>query len=618
MRSESDRSITGNDNSGATLGIATAFTPSFLDIRPREENGELVYPDHPFNSSNQLQVRDLLTNNELVNRVTFASRFTYNLMQAERQNLEFSAQGGVDFYNQENRVVSPPELQVERDSQFPGQSLLGETVNTNSNLYLNLVHRVNTKSRWLFTTQAGVQFENLNLNNTLTAAKGITPTQTNIDQAAAVDAFQNRQIRRERGFFLQEELTIKDKYFISAGLRGDASSANGNTEKYFLFPKIAGSVRISQFDFWNSSFIPELKVRVAFGSTGNLPPPNAKFDALVPANIGNQGGVITGAQKGTPGIRPERTKEIEMGIDAFLFSGNATLEFTVYNQKITDLILQQDLPPSTGFTQQFINGGEMTTKGIEISLGLTPFKGNKASWTSRFNFSSSESEIDKLTIDPFNTGGFATSLGTYRIEEGLSPTSIIGSDKDADGKTIILGDANPDFQLSWNNFLTLGNFEISALWDWRSGGDVINLGKLLTDLGGTTVDYDDPITAENLNLPGGTIIDLENVSSDRLGDARLELLGTTTAPFIEDGSFLKLRELSIKYRVPKTATQGFFGNWMSNLTIGISGRNLIMISGYDGYDPEVSQFGNVAVGRAVDVLPFPSSRSFYFNVSFGL
>ncbi len=618
VRSESDRSITGNDNTNTTLGFSNAFTPSFFDIRPTTVNGETVYPAHLFNPSNQIQTRDLLTNNELVNRVLVSGNFKFNLSRGNRHNLDFLAQGGVDFYNQQNRVVSPPELQFEASSQFPGKSLLGETVSTNSNLYLNLVHSLNTASNWLFTTQAGLQFENANLNNSLISAKGITPTQSNIDQAAAVDAFQTRRIQRERGFFVQEEINIQDKVFLTGGLRGDQSSTNGDTGKFFLFPKVAGSLRLSQLDFFSSEFMPELKVRAAFGATGNLPPSFAKFDALIPANIGNRGGVLPGSIKGTPDIEPERTKELEIGIDASLFHGDATLELTFYNQKITNLLLQQDLPISSGFTSQFVNGGEMTTQGFEASLGATVLKGHGFNWTSRVNFSTAESEVDKLTIDPFNQGGFATFLGTFRIEQGFSPTAIIGSDVDANGKTIVLGDANPDFQIGWSNTFNVGNFEISALWDWRQGGDVINLGKLLTDLGGTTADYDDPVTKEGLNLPSNTVVDVSTVSSDRLGDARLELLGTTTAPFIEDGSFLKLREATINYTVPTSTVQGWFGNWVSYLKLGLSGRNLLMITDYSGYDPEVSQFGDVAVGRAVDTLPFPSSRSFYFNVSFGL
>lgn len=618
VRSEADRLITGNDNSGTTLGISLAFTPSFYDIRPI--NG--TYPDHIFNSSNPIQTRDLLTNNELVNRYIVSSRLRFNILRGERHALDFVAQGGVDFYSQEDKIISPSELQYEKNSDLPGTSILGETENTNSNLYLNLIHRKSTASNLTFTTSAGVQFENADLNNVLSEARGVTPTQTNIDQAAAINAFQEKTIQRERGFFFQEEVEIQEKLFLTGGLRGDASSANSETDKYFFYPKFAASLRLSQFSFWKNDFFPEFKIRGAYGETGNLAPPNAKFLSFIPSNIGGQGGVLPASLRGNPDIKPERTKEREVGIDALLFRGNASLEFTYFSQKISDLILIQSLPPSSGFTQEILNGGEMTTRGLEISLGITPFRRSNFDWTSRINFYTTQSEIDKLTVDPFNKGGFATSLGTYRIEEGLSPTSIIGPDTTASGERIILGDATPDFQISFNNILNFnlgfGNFELSFLWDWRKGGDVINLGKLLMDLGGTSPDYDDPATNESLNLPSNGVVDAADCSDDRLGACRLELLGRTAAPYVEDGSFLKLRELSLTYDVPLTTTRGLFGARLSYLRIGVSGRNLLMFTGYDGYDPEVSQFGNVAIDRAIDVVPFPSARSFYFNVSFGL
>ncbi len=619
VRSESDRIITGNDNSGTTLGISLAFTPSFYNIRP--QNGD--YPDHKFNSSNPIQTRDFLVNNELVNRYTIASRFKFNILRGERHLLDFVAQGGVDFYSQENKVISPAELQFEKNSDLPGASVLGETENTNSNLYLNLIHRKSTVSNLIFTTSAGVQFENSDLNNVLTEARGVTPTQTNIDQAAAINAFQQKAIQRERGFFFQEEVDIQEKLFLTAGLRGDASSANANIDKYFLYPKTAASLRLSKLGFWKYKFIPEFKIRGAYGETGNLAPPNAKFLSFVPSNIGGQGGVLPTSQRGNPNIEPERTKELELGIDAILFSGNASLELTYFRQKITNLIIIQDLPPSSGFSSEILNGGEMTTQGFEASLGITPFRGRNFSWTSYVNFYTTESEIDTLEVDPFNKGGFATFLGTYRIEKGLSPTSIIGADMTATGERIILGDATPDFQVSFNNIFNFnpgfGNFELSFLWDWRQGGDVINLGKnLLMDLGGTSPDYDDPATNESLNLPEKGTVDASDCSDSRLGACRLELFGTTTAPYVEDGSFLKLRELSLSYDVPPATIQSLFGGRLSYLRIGVSARNLLMFTGYSGYDPEVSQFGNVSIDRAIDVIPFPSSRSYYFNVSFGL
>jgi len=163
--------------------------------------------------------------------------------------------------------------------------------------------------------------------------------------------------------------------------------------------------------------------------------------------------------------------------------------------------------------------------------------------------------------------------------------------------------------MSWINRFRYRNWELSFLWDWKQGGDVINLGKLITDLGGTTDDYDE---LGSFKTPEGRDTTIKK------GSGRIYVLGRETAPYVEDGTYLKLRELSLSYTVGQEFVDSFFGGMFSYLRVGVAGRNLLVFTDYKGYDPEVSQFGNVAIGRSVDTLPFPSSRSFYFNLAFGL
>ncbi|MDQ7064027.1 MAG: SusC/RagA family TonB-linked outer membrane protein [candidate division KSB1 bacterium] len=606
VRSSSDRGITGNDNSNTTFGFSLGFTPSFFDIRPK--NG--VYPDHLFNPSNPIHTRDVLVNNELVNRTIAATQINWHLYKTHNQSLDFIINGGVDFYNQENKVVSPPELQSERNADLPGASLLATTRNVNWNLYLNLAHRYQTGNNISFSTTAGVQFEDLDKNYLLTEARGLIVTQTNVDQAATINAFQDRFLRRERGFYVQEEINLQDRIYLAFGIRGDASSANGDPNKIFLFPKASASIRLSEYKFWDSfrSLSDEFKLRVAYGETGNLPVLDAKYTSLTPNNAGGKAGLLPATRRGAADIRPERTKELEMGFDAALFNERASLSFTFFNQNISDLFLIADLPPSSGFVEEVINGGKMRTRGVEISLGLIPLNSPNLTWHSRINFYKTSSVITQLDVDPFNKGGFATFLGTFRIQEGWSPTTVIGAEMETlpDGtrQHKKLGDATPDFVMSFNNVFEFGHFDLRFLWEWKNGGAVINLGKLITDLGGTTADYDETIVVDGKEM--------------KKGDWRLSVLGTQTAPYVEDGSYWKLRELSLTYNVPRQLYASLFGEALTHLTLSIGGRNLLLFTSYTGYDPEVSQFGNVAIGRYVDTLPYPSSRSFYFNISLGL
>ena len=159
-----------------------------------------------------------------------------------------------------------------------------------------------------------------------------------------------------------------------------------------------------------------------------------------------------------------------------------------------------------------------------------------------------------------------------------------------DGKHDVLGDENPDYRLSFRNSFSFGPVSLSFLIDHKEGGSAINLANLIYDLGGTTVDYE------------------EN------GGERLANLGAVTAPYIESTSYTALRDLSMTYTLPGSMTEGF---GVSYLQLGLSARNWWMTSDYTGLSPEVSQFGNEAVGGSVDTNPFPLSKSMYLTLSMG-
>jgi TonB-dependent SusC/RagA subfamily outer membrane receptor len=210
VHSSSDRGLTNNDNSGTSFGMALAGTPSFLNLQP--VNG--VYPENPFVASNPLQTAALMTNNETVDRTIVSGNARFNIVRTEKQLLDFTAVGGIDYYTQINKAVFPRELQFEKYSSQPGTTILGETVSRNSNLYLNLIHNYFFTSDISFRTALGLQFESKNLNHTISVGEDVIIGQENIDQAASVTVDQNRIIQRDRGFFAQEEVSIKDIYFF--------------------------------------------------------------------------------------------------------------------------------------------------------------------------------------------------------------------------------------------------------------------------------------------------------------------------------------------------------------------------------------------------------------------
>ena len=202
----------------------------------------------------------------------------------------------------------------------------------------------------------------------------------------------------------------------------------------------------------------------------------------------------------------------------------------------------------------------------------------------------------------FETGGFGVALGAFRIEEGQSATQIVGNDTLSDGSSVVrkLGDANPDFRMGVSSDLTWRNLGFRFLVEWQQGSDVINLTTLLYDFGQVTEDYATPIAG----------------TDETVGQRRLAGFGVRTANYLEDASYVKLREVALSYDLPRS--------WLGRLWSGartarvtLSGRNLLTSTSYNGLDPEVSNFGNQAVARNIDVTPYPPSRQFYLTFDFG-
>ncbi len=620
IHSETFRGLTNNDNTGTTFGVSMVATPNFIDLRP---DANRIYPNHPFNSANQLQTRDLFSNGEFVNRILTSVDVDYSIIQQSKHTLNFRFTGGVDHFSQNNKLVFPSELQFEQASGAPGTLIETNTNNLNTNTSALLVHNFTASNQLSFVSQAGYTSFNNDQNRVLNVSNGVLGTQTNVDQAVSVRVDQTKIFQRDRGYFFQEEVNYADTYIATVGLRGDKSDRNGDVNKIYLYPKASLAWNITNENFWSADAIDNLKFRVAYGQTGNLSTFGAKFTSLAPSNTGGLGGVLLTNIRGVDDIKPERQKEIEAGFDISVKDGFASLELTVYQKQIEDMLLQRELEPSTGFSFESFNAGKMRNRGIEVSLNLLPVNRRNFNWNTNINFWKNVSKVTDLPVPAFDVGGFGTSLGVYRIEEGKSATQIVGLDPEVDGNgnlvtdtngnpnilTKKLGDGEPDFQMSMQNeFKIFRNVDFSFLLHWKQGGDMINLTELLFDLNGTTPDYDDTdlTFAEYQNQAAGITDDTPN------GIKRLSLLGISTDQFVQDASYLRLREIGLYYTVP-SAWLANVSNGIRGIRLGASATNLFTVSPYRSYDPEASNFGNQPIAQGIEVAPYPSSKQYYFH-----
>ncbi len=585
IHSKSNRGLSNNDNSGTSPYLVFPFTPNFIDL---SATGDQItdFPLNPFDRSNPIQTFSFLKSEEDTWRALGTLTARVALKSTARHNLALIAIGGADYFNQENDFVSPPELEFEPNDGQPGTVVLSKSSNLNLNLAVNGNYTYTPESgRYQSTTSLGVQFEDRDLDATRILARTLLPGQENPDQATSVSVLQDDRPVRDLGLYGQEEVLLLDRrLLLTAGLRADRSNTNGDTDKFFFYPKAAASYRILR----PFGGLEEVKLRGAFGQTGNQPLFGAKFSPDTTGTIGGIFGVLPGNRAGDPAIEPERQTEFETGFDAQLADGRAELNVTVYQRTISRLLLEQTLAPSSGQESRiFSSDSKLRNRGVEVALTVSPIQRERLNWLFRTTFFANRSKITRLDVPAFETGGFGTSLGAFFIEEGSSATQIVGTEG-------LVGDANPDFQMTFSSDLDAGPITFGMLWDWKQGGDVVNLTEFLYDIGQNSIDF----------LEAG---------ADRFS----RWAGGETAAYVQDGSYLKLREVNLSYNLPPNFTRGLFGSSVRQARLTLSGRNLLRFTGYRGLDPEVSNFGNQAIIRNIDVAPFPPSRSFFFSIDLG-
>ncbi len=595
------RGIFNNDNNNVSHYMVLTSTPSFIDLAQRADGSWPVNPYIGQVGTNPLQTASLMKNDEDVWRLLTAGDALWKIWTTREQELKLAANVGVDRFQQKNYLLFPPELNFEPvDDRLSGTSISATHENLNFNVGVNLIHNYrpvgNTFLNGL-TTSLGAQREDRTLDSTYIITRGLVAGQPNIDSGTQVVVNQDRNRVTDRGFYLQEEaLALDERLQLVAALRLEQSSLNGAAENLYLYPKAAASYRIGILP---SQYFDELKARLAYGETGNQPLYGMRYSSLNITNVNGNGGVVVNPAAGNADVRPERQREFEGGVDALMLGGALVVELTAYQRTISDLLLRRNVAPSSGFLTQIINGGEMINRGFEAMVQVTPFDTDGGfSWNSRTTFALNRSEISKLDVPPFIFGAFGARYGAFKIEKGQSATQIVGNDgiDPVTGQPIVrkLGDSEPDFRMGFINDFRYGPFTLSTNLDWQQGSKIINFTRQLYDYFGNSPD----VEAAKARV--------ERLEVDLHADA-----------YIEDASFLKVREISLGYDLPKSLFQGNVLKVVRHAKLTVSGRNLATLTGYSGLDPEVSNFGNQAIARNVDLAPYPPSRSFWGSIEVG-
>ena len=591
-----ERSINGNDNNGVAPYTIISSTPSFFDFQPT--NG--VYPLNPYlgTRTNLLQDAAMIRTPENVYRLLGSAAADWAIFNHEKQSLTFSLLGGVDSYSDQSKIYSPPELFFEpRDDGLAGTVFNSQGNVVTANLNGSLIHKY-IASPFVATTSVGMRQGRQNQQIATATGRGLPPGMT--DVSSALQTFNNefQQINKSLSYFAQEEfLALSERLLVTAGVNSERSSVNGDDRKFYSYPKFSASYSIPYLP----SFTDNLKLRLAYGRAGNLPPFGNKYTALITSTNDNILGGRPSAVQGLATIRPETSTELEGGFDWTLLNSRAQLSVTQYRKQVDDLILSAATASSTGFSSKIIqSGNQLVNHGTEIGLNLNLIQAGQFSWVSNTTYSHERGKITQLSVPAFiPDGAFSTVYGAGRIELGMSPTQVFvqigckvalsASGGCSSKKNGTNGDYQPDYQMGFSNDLGFGPVRFTSLLDWRKGGKAINLTNNYFDGSGLGKD---PVVAA----------------------ARFAAFRAGQPVYAENATFLKLREITVSYALPTSMASSLFRGQAQDVRLEFSGRNLKTWTPYTGLDPEVSNFGSQNIRQAQDVTPFPPSRQFFFSI----
>jgi TonB-linked SusC/RagA family outer membrane protein len=478
-----------------------------------------------------------------------------------------------------------------------------------------------------------------------------------------------------QAYFAQLTTDLWNQLFLTGAIRNDGSSTFGKSKPRHWFPK--GSIAWNFTDRVPfRGVIPSGKLRAAYGEAGQEPPVYSTLSGLVSQNfvdgwISNGlsttqagiGGLATSSIRPQPNLGPEVSKEFETGIDLGLFRNYSDLSFTYYNSKTVDVILFTPQAPSTGYLQQASNAGTITNKGVEVVLNIRPVTTSSFSWDVGLQYAKNNNKVVDLkgisAVD-LPTGGYFTGAvgaavagshnGVLRgfdfarcgyglvLGDGTNVDSECGSAPRgalylaADGfprvdeTTRIIADGNPDWTGSVRTNVTVfSRVHLSALLDIKRGGQIWNGTKgALTNFGThtATLNRDQTVQFGKNYMPahpgasgpvGGPGVGVPVVLDQGWYQGDGSGFGSVSAQFVEDGSYSKLREVSIAYTIDNPGL--LRGAGLSSIDLRLAGRNLYTWTKYSGIDPETNLGGAEVAIRGVDYFNNPQSRSFVFSVA---
>lgn len=616
LYSRSKRNIIENSDNISGAFAGSHFYPSNLPVYDSEGNyNRIPTIDHPLAAVDETDI------NMETGRLLGSVYGEYSLLPGLRLKSTFS----VDFTNNRESsyfntntntgraVQGSAEIFNVENSNWIQENVLSYQFNLEKNSFNVLVGNSVQESKTKVARAAGTGFPTNDFKQ--------------IDAAAIRNSNSSSTSYGLASVFSRINYDYDQKYLLTLNIRGDASSRFGSDNRWGYFPAIGLGWVMSKENFLKETeFLDNLKLMVGYGITGNQSG-ITDFNAV---------GLWEGASyTSSPGVRPlqlanpdlkwETTKQTDIGFDASFFKKRFTLNGGYYHKKTEDLLLEVPLPNSTGFESVIQNSGAIENKGIELGFGVEVFPtDSEFTWYINGNIAGNRNKILDI-VAPFNV----YNRDLFRYEEGAPMYSFymhkqIGVDPQtgdaifedhngdgvfsADSDRFLVGDANPDFFGGLTNTLNYKGIDLSFFWQFSYGNDQLNFTRFFLEHGGSRGTNYSTSQLGRWQNPGD-ITDIPRMTAANYAS------NLRPSRFVEDGSYLRLKNISIGYTIPSKITEQLS---LSSARIYVSGQNVITITNYSGLDPEVTATADTSLTQGIEFFTAPSPMTFIagLNVSF--
>jgi TonB-linked SusC/RagA family outer membrane protein len=503
---------------------------------------------------------------------------------------------GIDYINRK-------DTQLCRLGECPvsGTDQLGFKEDNRTNFFIYTLDASATARRTLAhdiegKTTIGLQYYQNIFDRNGALGRELPPGATTVDAGAITEADETADESRTLGAFLEQNIAIRDRLFLTGAIRSDRNSAFGADFKTVFYPKLAASWVVSEESFFpRFGWLSQLRLRTAYGASGVQPGTTAAVEFYTTSPLLGEAGEAAGVVYNSFGnreLKPERSTELELGIDGSFWNDRISTEITYYTKTSRDQLVSRILAPSlgTGATSRFENLGEVHNWGWEAMLQAQLVRSGRFGWDVQVNGSTNANELVSLGGEPNIIHSSALQsregyplFGWWAVkllgweDRGDDPDGLIRWHEDSDSTEIFVSDTAeyhgyslPRHEAAASSGVDVGRFRIAALVDYKGGHLVYNNSERIR-------------CASRNNCAG-----LIDPSSSLYEQARTTLVrvhpSRSVAGFFEKGDFLRFREASMTFTAPATWAQRFGARTVS---ASLAARNLgILWTKYTGVDAE--------------------------------